>query len=220
MVRGRIIPTGSIPGFLTHDNYLTTVSNLRKFLYVVKMVKLSIIKISSNFIQWYSYILCVKKTMVMSLRYDPTQHRLFTQWLMCCFLLKFRIGWEVIVTHLFTSNNNHITFTERVEDPDPLHFLAGVWIYIWMYLRRALARQRSCRCPTDRFSPPSLTLSHLTSFIKDKELETDLHFLIFFIQRFVLHIKPFNPKLLKYLFFIILFDFNLDLVTMKTHHIV
>ena len=55
-------------GFLTHDNKLTTKWNLMKFWYVVQ----KIIQISSS--GWL--LLCVKKTLVCSLRYDPTQHPL------------------------------------------------------------------------------------------------------------------------------------------------
>ena len=50
---GKIIPTGSIPGCLTHDNYLTT-----KEIFLICCTDdqtLQRIEISSNFIQWFSF---------------------------------------------------------------------------------------------------------------------------------------------------------------------
>ena len=58
MVRGRIIPTGSIPGFLTHDNNLTTAWNWRKFWYVVQ---LNILNNTSRFRSVVCLLLWVKK---------------------------------------------------------------------------------------------------------------------------------------------------------------
>ena len=54
-----IIPAGSIPRFLAPDNnLLTNKRNLIKFGYIVELITLFM----------------VKKTLVWSLRYDPTQH--------------------------------------------------------------------------------------------------------------------------------------------------
>ena len=68
-VRRRIIP-----GFLTHDNNLTTEWNLMKFWYVVQLIKLNnVSKFHQNSCIGLLNIMS-QKSLVWSLRYDPTQH--------------------------------------------------------------------------------------------------------------------------------------------------
>ena len=60
MLMCRIIPTGFIPGFLTHDNNLTNEKNLMKF----------------NQISYSGLLIIMgQKTVVWELRYDPTQQQ-------------------------------------------------------------------------------------------------------------------------------------------------
>ena len=70
-----IIPINSIPGSLTNDNIqTTTLLNLMKFFHAVH--NLLLVKLCTKFHQTsFNGLIMGQKTLVWSLRYDPTQHR-------------------------------------------------------------------------------------------------------------------------------------------------
>ena len=75
-MRSRIIPSGAIPRFFSHDNNLTTELNLMKLWYVVQLIKLNNVLKFHQISSIISGLLISidQKTLVWSLRYSPTQY--------------------------------------------------------------------------------------------------------------------------------------------------